>query len=226
MKTQPEGEFVSIAGKVSAWCYGRLKRILAKKGITTYQMVQNAADSFVRHMDDKHNLTPESEKLMSVFEHMEGWKDNFNLADPATNPEICEATYYITAKDKKNVRVMHVERPFFADWKQNFNIQQILERFLCLTFPQLYRRLRFMAVCRECASIFELLVEVVCELEEEEKKKELREDFEDAERMDYGKRPSRTPYRRRHQQTMSLFDNEDLPDNMRIIKQDDKDNDN
>ena len=197
-----EGKFVTVAGKVSAWCYGRLSRILRKRGLNIYQMIQNFCDSIVRNMDDRHNLTPESEKIMATFEHMIGWEDNFNLGDPNVKPEVSEATYYLTDEDgKKGVRVMHVEKPFFGQWTQNFNIQPILERFMCLTFPQLYKRMRFIAVCRQCASIFELLTEIVAELEEEEKKKELLEDFEDADRGDWGQKPHEHPYRRRHEKS-------------------------
>ena len=202
MKQDDEGKFVTVAGKVSTWCYGRLSRILRKRGLNIYQMIQNFCDSIVRNMDDRHNLTPESEKIMATFEHMIGWEDNFNLGDPNVKPEVSEATYYLTDEDgKKGVRVMHVEKPFFGQWTQNFNIQQILERFMCLTFPQLYKRMRFIAVCRQCASIFELLTEIVAELEEEEKKRELLEDFEDADRGDWGQKPHEHPYRRRHEKS-------------------------
>ena len=211
MKQDDEGKFVTVAGKVSTWCYGRLSRILRKRGLNIYQMIQNFCDSIVRNMDDKHNLTPESEKIMATFEHMIGWEDNFNLADPNVQPEVSEATYYLTDEDgKKGVRVMHVEKPFFGRWTQNFNIQQILERFMCLTFPGLYRRLRFIAVCRQCASIFELLTEIVAELEEEEKKKELLEDFEDADRGDWGQKPHEHPYRRRYEKSEDTLFKEDL----------------
>lgn len=202
MKQDDEGKYVSVAGKISLWCYGRLMRILKKRGITIYQMLQNVCDSFVRYMDDRHNLTPESEKVMSIFEHAIGWEHNFNLGDPNVKPEVSEATYYLTDEGgKKGVRVMHVEKPFFGQWTQNFNVQQIFERFMCLTFPQLYKRLRFIAVCRECASILELLTEVVAELEDEEKKRELLEDFEDAGRGDFGQHFHDTPPKRTHEAT-------------------------
>ena len=207
MKKTDEGNYVSVAGKISTWCYGRLTKILQRKHINIYQMIQNVCDCFVRNMDDKHNLTPESEKVMATFENMVGWEDNFCLADPQAKPEVSEATYYLSdAEGKKGVRVMHVERPFFGQWKQNFNIQQILERFLCLTFPQLYRRLRFIAVCRECTSIFELLTEIVGELEEEERKKELLADFTDDDRGDFGQKPGDTRYRRKLHRTPDMFE--------------------
>ena len=187
MAQKDEGNYVSVAGKISTWSYGRIMKILHRLRLTIYIMIQNMCDCIIRFMDDKHNLTPESEKVMNMFEHMIGWEDNFNLADPTTKPEINEATYYLVdSKGKKGVRVMHVERPFFGKWTQNFNVRQILEKFFCLTFPQLYRRYRYIAMCRECCDLFELFAELIGELEEEQNKRELREPFEDADRLSNG----------------------------------------
>lgn len=194
--------------KINLMTYYRLMKVLRKKGLNFYQMIQNFCDCLVRQMDDRHNLTPESEQLMSTFEHMIGWEGNFNLADPTTKPEISEATYYMTDADgKKGVRVVHVEKPFFGNWTQTYNVQQILEKFLCLTFPQLYRRLRFIAVCRQCSSILELLNNVVAEMETEEHKRELIADFEDADRGDFGQKPDHNKYRRHLNRTPDMFDN-------------------
>ena len=209
-----EGNFVSVAGKISTWSYGRIMRILKRKGLNIYQMIQNFCDTIIRYMDDKHNRTPDVEKAMNMFEQMIGWENNFNLCDPNTKPEISEATYYLSDftkdKAKKGVRVVHVERPLMDKWTQTFNVQQILERFMCLTFPSLYRRLRFIAVCRECTSILELLIDIVGELEREEDKKELLRDFEDVDRGDFGQKPNEgQPYKRPYEASQdTLFKDE------------------
>ena len=209
-----EGNYVSVAGKISTWSYGRIMRILKRKGLNIYQMIQNFCDTIIRYMDDKHNRTPDVEKAMNMFEQMIGWENNFNLCDPNTKPEISEATYYLSDftkdKAKKGVRVVHVERPLMDKWTQTFNVQQILERFMCLTFPSLYRRLRFIAVCRECTSILELLIDIVGELEREEDKKELLRDFEDADRGDFGQKPHEgQPYKRPYEASQdTLFKDE------------------
>ena len=44
-------------------------------------------------MDDMHNLSPELELAMAVFEHAEGWSKAFNLANPYMRGEIAEAVY-------------------------------------------------------------------------------------------------------------------------------------
>lgn len=209
-----KGNFVSVAGKISTWSYGRIMRILKAKKLNIYQMIQNFCDTIIRYMDDKHNRTPEVERAMNTFEHMIGWEDNFNLCDPNTKPEISEATYYLSDftkdKAKKGVRVVHVERPLMDKWTQTFNVQQILERFMCLTFPSLYRRLRFIAVCRDCNSILELLIDIVGELEREEDKKELSAPFEDADRGDFGQHIHTDRNRKRtHEASQdTLFKNE------------------
>lgn len=209
-----KGNFVSVAGKISTWSYGRIMRILKAKKLNIYQMIQNFCDTIIRYMDDKHNRTPEVERAMNTLEHMIGWEDNFNLCDPNTKPEISEATYYLSDftkdKAKKGVRVVHVERPLMDKWTQTFNVQQILERFMCLTFPSLYRRLRFIAVCRDCNSILELLIDIVGELEREEDKKELSAPFEDADRGDFGQHIHTERNRKRtHEASQdTLFKNE------------------
>jgi hypothetical protein len=198
--------------KVSKETYDALKRIERKQGISIYSIIQNMCDCIRRYTEDRTRLSPMVEKAMNMLEHMIGWKDNFNVADPNADPEISEATYYLNDKNgKKGIRVVHVERPFFGEWKQTMNLQQILERFMCLTFPSLYRRLRFIAVCRECSSILELLIDIVGELEREEDKRDLAQPFEDAQRSDYGKAVEygQRTRRKKHQDMDSLFDKED-----------------
>lgn len=191
-----------VATKISIPAWRLFIRILHRVGLTAYDAIQNFIDVFIRYGDDRHNLSADTEVLMSAFEGCEGWDKQFNIADPTASPEISEATYYLRDKEKKGVRVVHVERPFFGNWTQTFNVQQILEKFLCLTFPQLYRRLRFIAVCRDCKSILELLFVVVTELEEEENKRELRKPFEDASRSDWnGREPGDIQYKIHHRRT-------------------------
>ena len=198
--------------KVSKETYDALKRIERKQGISIYGIIQNMCDCIRRYTEDRTRLSPMVEKAMNMLEHMIGWKDNFNVADPSAEPEISEATYYLNDKNgKKGIRVVHVERPFFGEWKQTMNLQQILERFMCLTFPSLYRRLRYLAVCRECTSILELLFDIVGELESEEDKRDLAQPFEDAQRSDFGKAVEygQRTRRKKHQDMDSLFDKED-----------------
>lgn len=200
--------------KVSKETYDALKRIERKQGVSIYGIIQNMCDCIRRYTEDRTRLSPMVEKAMNILEHMIGWKDNFNIADPTAEPEVAEATYYLNEKsgEKKGIRVVHVERPFFGKWKQTFNLQIILDRFLNLTFPSLYMRLRYIAYCRQCTSILELLLEIVGELEREEDKKDLQQPFEDATRSEFGqdiKYGQRTK-RKHHKEIDSMFNDEDL----------------
>ena len=199
-----------VATKVSIPTWRKFNRVLRKIGMSSYEAVQNFVDVFIRFGDDKHNLTPDMELLMSSFEKQEKWGDTFNLADPTTQPEISEATYYLRDKEKRGVRVCHVERPFFGDWSETWNAKQILEKFLCLTFPSLYSRLRAIAVARECMSILELLYNVVSEMESEENKAEFRRPFEDAERSEWGRTPHTQPYKIHHRKTVDEMQSPNL----------------
>lgn len=190
-----------ISTKVNLETYEMLKRLAEKKGLTLYDMFQMVADTFRRYMSDRHNLSAEIEQVMTVFEHLAGWKDALNLADPTAVKEVAEATYYLTGEGKKGARAVHVSRPYFGEWKQTDNVQLILENTLALLFPQRYKKLRRLAVDMECSSILELLdrmidAQTVLLLDEE-----YRKDFEDCERSDYGRKPWAAPFKRKQHRT-------------------------
>ena len=204
-----EEKYEMLQTKVSPETYKRLKKIEAKKGLTSYCIIQMMADCIVRYMDDRHNLTPDMEKVMSIFEHMEGWKDALNIADPTVKKIVGEAIYFLYDEDgkKKGTRAVHVKRPALGDWEQDWNIQQIVEDFVCLTIPERYRRLRNLAEEMDCSSLLELFDKFIDHFSKEADMQELRRIFEDAERSDYGVRPERdTQYKRHQQRTMDMFE--------------------
>ncbi len=98
-----------IATKVRASIGGLFERVCNRLRTTSYTALQNFIDVFIRMCSDKHNLTPENEMLMASFEGTEGWENSFNLADPTTDPEISEATYYLRDKNKKGVLIIIIE---------------------------------------------------------------------------------------------------------------------
>ena len=209
--------YKTVATKLSCEAYARMERLSKKKGLTTYEMIQMVCDTLIRYMDDRHNLTPEMEQAMSIFEHLEGWKNAFNLADTTTQPSITEATYYLRDPDKKGVRGVHVEIPFMGQWTQTYNIQEILEQTICLLMPERYKRLRLLAVDNNCSSILQLVDMLIDEHSKDADVAVMRQGFEDANRSDYGKKPADAPYKRKHYKTVNddrltnpqLFDMED-----------------
>lgn len=200
--------FKTVATKISTFAKQRVKKIEKKKGISEYNLAQMVYDSIIRYMDDKHNLTPEMERIMTAFEHMEGWKDALNLADPTVEKVTGEAIYFLFDQDgkKKGCRAVHVVKPFFGQWTQNLNVKDIFERVMELLFPGRYRQLRQIAIDLDCNSILELLDYFIVEQAKEADLKAIREEFEDADRSDYGIKPIDAPYKRHHQKTLDLFE--------------------
>ena len=60
-------KFKVIATKVSTFVKERIGRICKKRGLNEYEMLQMMCDCIVRYMDDRHNLTPEMERVMSIW---------------------------------------------------------------------------------------------------------------------------------------------------------------
>lgn len=210
-----QNEFVPVGSKLSRTAYEDLQKLAAKKGLSFYELIQIVCDTLIRYMDDAHNLTPEMERAMAVFEHMVGWKDTFNFAAPTCKPEVQEAIYFVGSSDRKGMRAVHVERPFMGQWKQDRNVQSILERVLEVMFPERYMRLRRLAIEMDCGSILDLLDLMIDAQDIEALNADLRRDFEDARRSDYGKQPAEQPFRRKHHksvndmQTRITFSDED-----------------
>ena len=203
--------------KVSPETFERIKQIEAKLHMKAYGLIQNMVDCIVRYMDDRHNLTPEIEQAMSIFEHLIGWADALNIADPTVKKEVAEAVYFLEDPQgvKKGVRAVHVTRPYFDEWKQDYNVQHILDRTIRLLFPDVYKRLLKVMEHLDFKSITEFLNFVVDHFQEEADIEELRSLFEDAARADntkdveYGNRTKRTK-RQDIEKQPGLFDLEDL----------------
>ena len=72
---QIDPRYVTVATKMRREAAEQLARIAKKKGMTIYELIQMVCDTLIRYMDDRHNLTEEMERAMSIFEHMAGWAD-------------------------------------------------------------------------------------------------------------------------------------------------------
>lgn len=186
---KPDERYVTIATKVSRRAAEQLARIAKKKNTTIYELIQLSCDTLIRYMDDRHNLSEEMERAMSLFEHLVGWADALNLADPTVNKEVCQAVYIFQDADgkKKGFRAKLVDRPFCGMWTEDSNVMHIFERILNICMPELYMKLLRARIVLDCKSISEVLnvlsdAEVIMPLNGE-----LRQDFEDAARADNGR---------------------------------------
>lgn len=190
-------EYKNVATKVSPNTYKQLFKLSKRKGISLYDLLQMVCDTLIRYMSDTCNLTPEMEQAMSIFEHMEGWKDAFNLCDPTAEVTVDRAVYFVGDPKKQGQRAVMVKRPFMGNWTATVNVQDILERMICLMFPERYKRMRTLAVDMRCSSLLELIDRLLDDYIKDEDFKAMRAEFEDADRSDYGRKPVDSPYRRK-----------------------------
>lgn len=189
MNTEPKEKYRVVATKVSASVKSQIARLCRRKGLTEYEILQMMCDCLVRYMDDRHNLDPQLEQVMSIFEHMEGWKDAYNLADPTADREVCEAIYVTADREGKHhgFRAHMVRKPFMGLWDQTDNVVTIYERMTEVLLPDIYNKLRLLSVDMNCNSIVNLLHTMIDTQTAIEMNNEYRRGFEDANRADNGK---------------------------------------
>ena len=186
---QIDERYITLATKVSRTAAEQLARIAKKKGMTIYELIQMVCDTLIRYMDDRHNLSEEMERAMSIFEHLTGWADALNLADPTVHKEVAQAVYIFQDADgeKKGFRATMVNKPFFDKWTQTENVMDIFERIFNICMPELYMKLfraRIILGCERVSEVINMLAdaEVIMHLNGE-----LRTEFEDAGRTESGK---------------------------------------
>ena len=183
-----QDKHVVVATKLSRPAAERLAKIAKHKDMTIYELIQMVCDTLIRYMDDRHNLSEEMERAMSIFEHMVGWADALNLADPTVQKEIAQAVYIFQDADgqKKGFRAVMVDKPFIGQWTEDQNVMHIFERIFNICMPDLYMKLfraRIILGCERVSEVINLLADaqVIMHLNDE-----YRKDFEDADRADNG----------------------------------------
>lgn len=179
----------SVATKLSPEADRQLDAIARKKGMSKFALLQMVCDTIIRYMSDAHNLTPEIEQAMSIFEHMTGWADQLNLADSTVQKEIAQAVYIFQDAEgvKKGFRATMVSKPFMGMWEQTENVMDIFERLFNILMPELYTKLfraRIILGCSRVAEVINLLVDAECIAHMND---EYRHEFEDAGRLDNGR---------------------------------------
>ena len=191
---------MQLQTKVSPEVYARLEAICKQYGTSVFQMLRMLAECIIRYMDDRHNLSEELARIIRMFENMPGWNKSICLADDLQEIEIMEAFYVIRDRHKQGCRIVWVERPTMdgdADgWKCTYNVQRILERFVEVLNPSLYKHLRLLSVDLGTESMLDTIHRIADEFMENPDDVELRLQFSQIDWHQGAQMHDRTQYKR------------------------------
>ncbi len=170
--------FIPIGTKVSPETYARLQSIMQARGLTLYDFLQGCCSVIVSYMDEGKNLSADLNRMMQLFEGMKNWQTAFHHTGIDT-AKIGEAFYVLTTDRKKGGQIVHVSAPAGDMFRQEtYNKQVILERFIELLLPDLYRRMRLLGVQLGTNSVLETLLTLVDENIQDPDEQTIREEFE------------------------------------------------
>ena len=210
-------ESMHLVTRVSPEIGARMLAICDQYGFTVFHCLRMLGEVMVRMGDDRHNLTPELMRVIRQFENIPGWSKSICLADDGQEFGIIEAIYVLRAKGKEGNRLVHVERPMMEGddkWRATYNVQQILERFIEVMNPSLYKHLRLLAVELGTESMLDTIQRIADEFIENPDEVELRLQFESNDwhkgaqmHEEHNRKRPYTPSEEHLQKT--LFDNEE-----------------
>ena len=172
-------DMVPVGTKVSPEAKALFHLTCEDLGVSEYDALQMFIDVFIRMRSPKQDTSYELEQLMNLFDP-KAWKDGIRLTDPVKDMKIAEAIYFLTEQGRQGVRGVHVQGAHNDMWrKQSYNIQEIVERFVCMLLPNIYRVLRMISNDMGTNSIYETLCRIVDEYKIDPNAEELRILFSD-----------------------------------------------
>lgn len=218
-KEQEFRNSIHLTTRVSPEVGAQLMAISKKYGTSIFFILRMFADCLIRLSDDRHNLSEDLMRIIRQFENIPGWRKSICLADDTQEFGIVEAIYILRAPGKEGYRLCLVERPMLEGhdgWVVTYNVQHILERFIEVMNPSLYRHLRLLAVELGTESMLDTIQRIADEYMENPDEVELRLQFEGNDWHKGAQMTDRTRYKRPYthgmdymEKQMGLFDDED-----------------
>lgn len=216
-----EKQTVQLQTKVSPAVYARLEAICKTYGFSIFILLRMLCECIIRFMDTEHNLSDDLTRIIRMFEDLPGWRKSICLADGIEEMEIVEAFYVLRERRSNGYRIVLVERPMMngdADgWQSTYNISRILERFIEVINPSLYRHLRQLGVDLGTESMFDTIHTIANLYKENPDETELRLQFENNDWEHGHKVYQDVQYQRRHSHTMDYIEQKET-----LFDQDDK----
>lgn len=225
MATEQEKEkqkqTVQLQTKVSAEVYAQLEAICKKYGYSIFILLRMLCECIVRFMDTNHNLSDDLTRIIRMFEDLPGWGKSICIADGIDKMEIVEAFYVMREPRTNGYRIVWVERPMMngdsEGWTSTYNISNILERFIEVINPSLYKHLRQLGVDLGTESMFDTIHTIANLYKENPDETELRLQFENNDWEHGHKVYQDVQYQRRHSHTMDYIEQKET-----LFDQDDK----
>lgn len=180
-KEQEFRNTIHLTTRVSPEVGAQLMAISKRYGTSIFFILRMFADCLIRLSDDRHNLSQDLMRIIRQFENIPGWRKSICLADDTQEFGIVEAIYILRAPGKEGYRLCLVERPTLEGddkWEVTYNVQRILERFIEVMNPSLYRHLRLLAVNLGTESMLDTIQRIADEYMENPDEVELRLQFE------------------------------------------------
>ena len=191
-----EGKYKSIATKMSTNSVALLTAICGRMGSSIYDMMQSVASFIIHCFDRPHGLTEHEEAMKR--EWMEVASKELRLTDPDVDMECEEATFYMCDRDgeKSGIIGALIKRPFFGKSEVTYNHRTIIERAFCLLYPKTYKQLRVIGAAIGATSVLETILLMMIKTEDSINTADIRTEFSDNERSEWGRRMSDQPYKR------------------------------
>lgn len=167
--------FVTVSTKITNESAEILNRIAKSRGIQVYELLQLMCQVLVRSTSDRHNLSDEISRLLTLFHSEPGWKNAYNICNPTAESEVAQEVVILQQPGKKGFGAVMVDKPYMGQWTQTMCVDDIVERIIEVCMPGVYRRIRRLSISMECESITDLLITLtdareIAELEESDRK--------------------------------------------------------
>lgn len=188
------GSYKVIATKVSPEAAEMLEALAKRHGMSVYNLLQMMCRVFVTMMCEEAPVSEELAKIIRLFEGMSKSKERFSIMDRTATPKVDAAVYLLGANGKTGNEAVMVDKRADGELVQTYNLQAILEAFLCKALPSFYRRLRALGVEMECGSIYETIDKIIDLQLVDPNEQEVHRMFKDNERCEWGGKRAEAPY--------------------------------
>lgn len=185
-----KSELKTVATKVTPHCHELLERICAKRNVSIYNLLSMFIDIIIRYMDDRHNLSTEIERAITLFDDFPLKRKMLCIADSMDSLEAITAVYILGSRSRQGQKAVLVERDAFDRLTEDWNTSHIIDKVMNVCCPSLYKKLRIKAIALHVDTVFAVIEYNMHIAETEDDLTALRDEFEDCRRTDFGQTPA------------------------------------